>query len=321
MWPVVAAVGASLAAGAMGADAAEDAASAQAASADRGIGEQRRQFDLTRRDQAPFQATGVAANTRLGDLLGLKRDPLSLNAATPKGAISVTDWARSKGFNTPDGREWNDSELQNLHAAGYKNYLQEFIAANPQEDPADFGALNRKFSMEDMNADPVMKASFDFGLSEGEKAVKRMFGAKGLSRSGGAVKALTRFASDYTNQKGGEAYNRFYADQDRTFNRLSGVSGTGQTAATTVANAGANMANNISGMEIGAGNARGAASIARGNAMGGALTGAANQVLGQSTLDQILNRGGINPQRQFSMEPTSNFDYSGWSAAGGNQYG
>lgn len=316
MWPMIAAAAATVVSGAMQADAAEDAASAQTDAAGRSSAEQRRQFDLTRRDMAPFRETGVAANTRLADLMGLRRDPLSINAKTPIGAMSPTDWARQHGYDTPNGREWNDAELQNLHGAGYKKYLQEFLAANPQEDPDDFGALTRKFSMEDMNADPVMKASFDFGLSEGEKAVRRMFGAKGMARSGAAIKAATRYASDYTNQKAGESYNRFYGDQDRTFNRLSGLSGTGQTASTTVANAGTNMANNISGIEIGAGNARGAASIARGNAIGGSIAGVGNQILGQNTLDSILN----NQTRQFSM-PTSSFDYTGWSAAGGNQYG
>ena len=321
MWESIAAsVAGSAVSGLIGSDSAEDAANAQTQGVNAGIGEQRRQFDLTRKDFQPYQATGVAANTRLTELLGLRRDPLALNAPTPKGAMTATQWAQQAGFNTPEHRDWNETELGNLHAAGYRKYLEGHLQANPQEDPADFGALNRKFSMEDMNADPVMKASFDFGLSEGEKAVKRMFGAKGLSRSGGAVKALTRFATDYTNQKGGEAYNRFYGDQDRTFNRLAGVSGTGQTASTTVANAGANAANNISAMQVGAGNARGAAAIAGGNAMGGVFGNIGNQIAGQYTLDKILTNGGINPQRQFSM-PTSNFDYTGWSSAGGNQYG
>lgn len=311
MWEAVVGGGLSLAGGLLGADAAEDAADAQTRAAEAGIGEQRRQFDVTRRDFAPQRNLGKAATYRLGELLGLETDETGPGGRIPVGAKDVTTWARERGYDLPQGREWMDSELQNLYAGGYQKYLDQFRAANPVEKPSEFGALSRKFTMDDMNADPVMKASFDFGLSEGEKAVRRMFGAKGLARSGAAVKALTRYATDYTNTKAGDAYNRFYADQDRTFNRLTGVSGLGQTANTTVANLGAHTADNIANLTVGAGNARGAAGIAGANAMGGAFSGIGNQVYGQYTLDRILNRDGINPAaRRFSFDQFANNDFA-----------
>lgn len=62
---------ASIAAGAFGANAAGDAAEAQIAAGRDAIGEQRRQFDLTRADNAPFLETGTLANKRLRALMGL----------------------------------------------------------------------------------------------------------------------------------------------------------------------------------------------------------------------------------------------------------
>jgi hypothetical protein len=62
---------ATLGAGALGANAAGKASDAEIAASNAAIAEQRRQFDLTRSDNAPFLSTGTAANTRLRQLMGL----------------------------------------------------------------------------------------------------------------------------------------------------------------------------------------------------------------------------------------------------------
>lgn len=76
-------VGASLIGGAISSNAAGDAADQQKAAADAATAEQRRQYDQTRADLAPYRATGGAANAQLAYLLGL--NPSS--AATPTGAL------------------------------------------------------------------------------------------------------------------------------------------------------------------------------------------------------------------------------------------
>lgn len=74
-----AAVGAagSIVGGMMGADAADDAADAQREATQAGIAEQRRQYDQSREDMAPWRNTGTAALNQLSYLLGL-----SPNAST-----------------------------------------------------------------------------------------------------------------------------------------------------------------------------------------------------------------------------------------------
>lgn len=71
--------GLNLFSGASGANAAEDAANAQLAGTDRAISEQRRQYDLSRADNAPFMQTGIQANRRLAALLGI--DPAQAGAS------------------------------------------------------------------------------------------------------------------------------------------------------------------------------------------------------------------------------------------------
>lgn len=69
MFGAIAAIAAPVVGGLLGAKAAKDAASIQAESADRATEEQRRQFDLTRADQAPWLQVGQNSIRTIGDLL------------------------------------------------------------------------------------------------------------------------------------------------------------------------------------------------------------------------------------------------------------
>lgn len=204
-----------------GANAAGDALDAQLGATNAAIAEQRRQFDLTRSDFAPYRDAGTKAITSLSD--------------------------QTVGPNAP---------------------------------------LTRRFTMEDLDADPVYQASLRFGLDEGQKAIERRARATGTFGSGGTLKELQRYTTDYTGAKAGEAFNRFQTEGTNIYNKLAGVAGTGQTAANTVAQAGQNTANNVSQTLVGQGNARGAASIAQANAITGGINNLANFYQNQ----QVLNR-------------------------------
>lgn len=297
MWGTVLSVGASLLGSAMQGDATDKAVDAQTKGAAEAIGEQRRQFDLNRTDLAPWRSAGGAAVSKLAGKLGLES----------KGVFDQAGYDDAM-------RLWNAQDAAGNYWAriGAAPTKESFYSGGVSSSDPDFGSLNRKFTMDDFQNDPVTKASFDFGLSEGEKAVQRMFGARGLGRSGAAVKAASRFATDYTGTKAGESYNRYYGDQDRTFNRLAGVSGTGQTAATNTASMGTNMANNISDITVGTGNARGAAAIAGGNSIASGLASAGNNIRSQFTLDRILgSRDSSVPVVQPSVPGQFNLDAYG----------
>lgn len=64
-WGIVASVGGTIVGGLLQDDAAGDAADSQSAATAAQIAEQRRQFDLTRGDYAPYRETGVRALRRL----------------------------------------------------------------------------------------------------------------------------------------------------------------------------------------------------------------------------------------------------------------
>ena len=127
----------------------------------------------------------------------------------------------------------------------------------------------------------AMDPGYQFRLDEGEKAIGRGAAARGMNRSGATLKALTRFGQDYASNEFGNIWNR-----------LAGISGTGQTTGTNLGQFGAQSAGNIGGLMTGAANARGAAGIGTANAWGNAASTIGNWYSQNAMLDKILNRGG-----------------------------
>jgi len=132
--------------------------------------------------------------------------------------------------------------------------------------------FQRDFQLGDFQKDP----GYEFRMQEGQKALERSAAARGGLMSGGFGKALSRYGQDYASNEYGNAYNRFNADRDRRFNRLSAIAGTGQTANGQNGAAGQNYANQVGSNYTNLANAQGASSIAQGNAWGGALNNAGN---------------------------------------------
>lgn len=314
-WAAAAAAVVGIAGAASQADSARSAANAQSDAAKKGAGEMRREFDISQANAAPWLAAG---KTALGDLstgLGQVRSGVDMFGNDPRYKEIYqqlynqvdADHRASQGGRPleaaasidPDAYKRTMQIIQDAAVREFSAKYPEAAAATNQTDP-NFGSLTRKFTMEDFQNDPVTKASFDFGMSEGEKAVQRMFGSRGLSRSGAAVKAATRFATDYTGTKAGESRDRYVQDQTNLYNRYAGVSGTGQVTATNNATNAMNLGTNIGNLLVGEGNARGAATIAQGNAWGGAASNAGNSLQNAYWLNRVF------PEKT-TTQPTSTY--------------
>lgn len=301
-WAAAAVVGGSIVAGSMQADAAGDAASAQSEATTAANAEQAREFNLGRGDMAPYRTIGGQAANRIGDVLGLASSGWKDQMRRTYADV----FARNPGFNqdvlrtlnqTIDSAKDPNEVIQFAGTQGVSTPGVEQIFTSYQQNPsgapaADSGSLNKQFTVADFWKDPVTELGLQFGLNEGTKGINRIASASGMRNSGQTLKALTQYGQDYMGTKAGESENRFYGDQDRIFNRLAGVAGTGQTAATNTANLGVQTAGNIGSNLTAMGNARGAASIARGNAYGNAANTIGNYWNQQSTLNRIFPRGG-----------------------------
>jgi hypothetical protein len=129
--------------------------------------------------------------------------------------------------------------------------------------------FSRDFTQADFQQDP----GYAFRMQEGQKALERSAAARGGLQSGGTMKALAQYGQNFASNEYNNAYNRFNADRDRRFGRLSSIAGVGQTANASNSAAGQNYANNVGSNTMGAANAAGAAGIASANAWGNTLSG------------------------------------------------
>ncbi len=268
---------------------------------------------LTRAQTRALSLEGPVGDPFGGPAYGEKNDPVSaavgVGASVVGGAMQA-DAAKSaartqaKAADRATFEQARQFDLAREDLAPFReagsdavSRIRALLGLGKNTGSPDFGSLNSRFTMADFEADPVNQLGLRFGLDEGSKAIRRMFGASGMGRSGAAAKALTRFGEDYAGSKAAESRGRFLQDQDILFNRLSGVAGTGQTATSNTAALGAQTAQNIGQNIMGAANARGAASIAGANAIAGGLGNAANVVTTKYLLD------GMRPNTVAPVKP------------------
>lgn len=229
---------------------------------------------------------GAIAASVAGPLIGGLFAGDAENGQQAASDAAIAEQRRQYDLNREDYAPWRQAGGDAI------NRLRMLLGLGSDDGSGNFGSLNKKFSMQDFLSDPITQASYKSGLDLGTQALDRMAGARGSRNSGAQLKALNKFGTDYTNTKAGESYGRFYGDQDRTFNRLSGVAGSGQTAVTNGANINSGISNNIGNILTGQGNARGASAISQGNMWGNAANNLGNYFSQQSSLDKILGSGG-----------------------------
>lgn len=152
-------------------------------------------------------------------------------------------------------------------------WMQAGTRALSGMEDADF---QRDFTMSDFQKDP----GYDFRMQEGMKALERSAASRGSLQGGATLKALSRYNQDFASNEFNNAYNRFNADRDRRFGRLSSLAGFGQNATNAVGAAGnafggaaQNFANQGGQLIAGAGNANAASRLAQGQAWADAAAG------------------------------------------------
>ena len=215
--------------GIQAAGAAKDAANAQRQASNNAIAEQRRQFDTTQANLAPYLAAGKATL------------PVMLNDLGVGKATNVRT---------------------------YGSLIKPFTGASLANEPG-----------------------YKFELAQGEQGINRAASAAGRYDSGAVLKALSRFNTDYAGTKYNEAFNRDSVNKTDIYNKLAGVTGTGQATANQLAVTGASNANAISDLLTGAGNARAAGIVGSSNAINNGITSAFNNYQ-QNRLLSLLTNGG-----------------------------
>lgn len=267
-WGYVAVGAATLVGGAMASSATKKAAKGQAAASQSAIGEQQRQFDVSNENTRPYREAGATSLEELQRLIGVGR--------------GVDTGERTRQRVTAD----------NFDAAGYLEANPDvaadpFFAANPYEHFVRYGAAENRQAMVPVysrdaatgfgqlqggpaQSEVQMDPGYQFGLTEGQKAIDRKVAASGGRISGAAMKAAGQYGTDYATTKYDAAYNRANQARSDRLNRLAALAGIGQTATGQSAQAGSNTANAIGNLATNQANASGAAGIAQANIWGGA---------------------------------------------------
>ncbi len=171
------------------------------------------------------------------------------------------------------------------------NRMQDLLGLSSNRRAPGYGSLSKNFTMADFQADP----GYAFRMTEGLKALDRQAAARGGLISGGALKAAQGYGQDLASQEYMNAFNRFQTNRTNLLNPLQAMTGTGQTATTTLSQAGQNMGTNVS-------NAMGASGQAQMNAMTAGADARASGYLGaqegwNQAINSALSRGTTEDQR------------------------
>lgn len=301
-WTAAAVVGGAV----IGGIASKQASDAQVDAAGDASDTQWQMYRQTRDDQAPARNLGNSALAQLGYGIGVEGggidqsegnfNPVAYLAANPDVAAnkyySKNPYQHYIDHGQREGREFTftgaaQSQLKALGSGG--------------QGGVGLGEFNKKFSLEDYQADP----GYQFRLDQGKTALERSAAARGGLLSGGTLKDLTDYSQGMASQEYGNAYNRFNADQSSRFARLATLAGFGAGANNVTAGAGLTTATNVGNNTIGAGNARAAGYVGTANAVNSAI----GQGVSSYNNNQLLNR--LAPANDSDYSSVDNFKYFG----------
>jgi hypothetical protein len=125
-----------------------------------------------------------------------------------------------------------------------------------------------------------MDPSYGFVAQQGEAAISGQGSAQGNLGSGNMGVALQNYGQNLASTQYQNALANWNHSQDTLYNRLAGVAGTGQTAATTLGNQGSQMATNVGNIAINQGNNQATATINSANAWINGISNVDKQVMG-----------------------------------------
>lgn len=154
---------------------------------------------------------------------------------------------------------------------------QTGIGANGSFNPN--ASLVAPFSAQQYQQSP----GYQFQLQQGLNATQNAAAAHGGVYSGNTLKALTQYGQGLANTDYQQALQNYMTQQSNTFNKLSGLAGSGQNAAANLGGFSGQTAAAIGNNITGAGSALAAGQIGVGNAASGGLNSLAYLLAGQGS--------------------------------------
>lgn len=301
-WMVPAAIGG---AALISANAAQNAADTQAASADKATQAQMGMFNQTSANMSPWMQTGKLALGDLATLMGLKGSAATVESDPRFAAFAKSKFDEANAGHMAQFGMGIDDPRSGWSVPGQKQKFddsvrQQFLAENPTADGSSnpqFGMLTKPFGMEDFQASPA----YQFNLSEGEKALNKASASRGKFYAPGTLQDIAKYSQGLASNEFQNAFSNYNTNMGNIWNRLSTLSGGGQNAAGNLGTNATQVAGQVGNNIIGAGNAQAAGQVGAANAISGGFGNAYNSYL----MQQILG------QNQQSSIPGSNMNSAG----------
>jgi len=133
----------------------------------------------------------------------------------------------------------------------------------PNTSLGAYGSLAQPFTLDQFHEDP----GYQFMLQQGQQALKASQAANGTLLSGAGLKGLDAYTQGLASQEYQQAFNNYNTNQTNLYNRLAGLSGTGQTANAQTGAAAQNYGNQAGNYITQAGSANAAGQLATGTGL------------------------------------------------------
>lgn len=218
-------------------------------------------------------------------------DAANVQAGAANHAADLSD--KQYQQNRTDAQPWRDAGTVALGQIG--------------KGTATGGDFNRDFTAADFQRDP----GYQFRQSEGMAGVEGSAAARGGLLNGGTLRALDRYNQEFASGEYSNAYNRFNADRDRRFNRLSSLAGIGQTATRDVASQGMQNASSMAEYGMQGANARASGYVGQANAIGSGINTLGNIAQGYAAQNRNSGQSSYTGSRGYTG---TNDGYTGGNA-------
>lgn len=307
-WVAGAAAVASIATGAMQANAAEDAANTQAQSAANAQQISQQQYQDTVNRNAPFTQSGYGALSALDWGLGISPETASGQPVTqsqPTSMGSTAPASMSGFFNNPQGGFLN---LGNAPIGGHVSLgsttdtpasaasgVSGVPVSGAQGTGLGYGSLTKQFDTSDWQK---LSPAYNFNVRQGQQNVLNGSASGEGALSGAAAKDLINYNQSAANNSFNDAFNQYQTQQGNIFSRLSGIAQLGQSSANNTGQQGTALAGQAAQSATNIGTARAGGTVGAANAISGGVNSAIPWLTAGS--------GGSNPNNNASNWDTEN---------------
>ena len=141
---------------------------------------------------------------------------------------------------------------------------------------ANSGYLTAQPTMNDLT---TLMPNYEFGLTQGMGQFNAGINAAGGAVSGNAIQGGQQFAQNYAGNSLNNAFNQYQANRSNVVSNVNALTGVGQQANQTVANAAAGTSANVSNTLASIGNAQAAGTMGAANAQTAGLNNISNYAM------------------------------------------